>query len=405
MRKPFSAAALLAAATLTLASCSATGGSPATGGASGDTSGGTVKIGMVVPLTGPLSALGLGDKEAAERLVADINADGGIDGREVVLTVVDDKTDVTESVKQFSQLASDPSYSGMLASSFVSAATAVGDVAQAQKIPTIALSPVDAYADGSNPYAFTSPPTPSVYASALVDYWADQGVETLAIAYVGADLFGQTGEQATVALAEDAGIEIVLDEAYDQTATDFTPLVTKVADAAPDAFVVWGAGPAPVIITKQMAGKGIPTYFTGAQASNLYLDPAGDAAEGVIAATTAAMAGDKLPDGPYKDLVMAVADPWLAANGGVYPPEFAFGGASGLELMAAAIDAADSTDREEIRSALEATDLLTSNGRYRYSADDHMGLTATALAIMVARGGAWEPTEYALEKFQTDLPE
>ena len=239
----------------------------------------------------------------------------------------------------------------------------------------------------------------------LPGYWADQGIKSLAIAYVGADLFGQTGEQATVALAEDAGIDIVLDEAYDQTATDFTPLVTKVAEAAPDAFVVWGAGPAPVIITKQIAGKGIPTYFTGAQASNLYLDPAGEAAEGVLAATTAAMAGESLPDSAYKKLVMAVAEPWLAANDGVYPPEFAFGGASGLELLAAAIDAADSTDREKIRASLEATDLLTSNGHYRYSADDHMGLTANALAIMVARGGSWEPTEYALEKFQTDLPE
>ncbi len=119
---------------------------------------------MVVPLTGFLSALGQGDKEAAERVVADINAAGGIDGRQVQLTVVDDKADVTESVKQFNQLASDPSYSAMLASSFVSAATAVGSTAQSAKIPTIALGPVDAFADGSNPYAFTSPPVPAVYA-------------------------------------------------------------------------------------------------------------------------------------------------------------------------------------------------------------------------------------------------
>jgi branched-chain amino acid transport system substrate-binding protein len=398
MRTPALLAATAAVA-LTLSACS--GAATPTDGGSDD----VVKIGMVVPLTGPYSALGLGDKEAAERLIADINASGGIDGRTIELTVVDDKTDVTESVKQFSQLASDPSYSAMLASSFVSAATAVGDIAKAQAIPTIALSPVDAYADGSNPYAFTSPPTPAVYAAALVDYWVAEGVDTLAITYVGSDVFGQTGEQATVALAEDAGIEIVLDEAYDAAATDFTPLVTKVAAAAPDAFVVWGAGPAPVIITKQIAGKGIPTYFTGAQASSLYLDPAGAEAEGVIAATTAAMAGADLPESPYKDLVMAVTTPWMAANDGALPPEFAFGGSSAIELLVSAIDRADSVDRADIRAALETSDLLTSNGHYRYSASDHMGLDASALAIMIARGGIWVPTEYALEKFQTDLPE
>ncbi len=400
MRKTLLRAAALAAAALTLTACSATYAPAGSAGTEGP-----IKIGMVVPLTGPYSALGLGDKEAAERLVEDINGKGGVNGRELQLTVVDDKTDVTESVKQFSQLAADSSYSAMLASSFVSAATAVGDVARTQKIPTIALSPVDAFADGSNPYAFTSPPTPSVYAGALVDYWKSEGVKTLAITYVGADVFGQTGEKATVALAKDAGIDVVLDEPYDAAATDFSPLVNKVVQAKPDAFVVWGAGPAPVIITKQIAGKGVQTYFTGAQASNLYLDPAGEAAEGVIAATTAAMAGTSLPDSDYKTLVMAVADPWLAANKGVYPPEFAFGGSSAIELLADAVKRAGSSDRQAIRDALEKTDLLTSNGHYRYSADDHMGLTSDALAIMTAKAGAWVPTAYATKRFATDLPQ
>lgn len=398
MRKSLIGGVFLAAAALALTACS--GG----GGGAGSAASGPLKIGMVVPLTGPYSALGTGDQEAAQRVVDDLNAAGGVGGRQLALTVVDDKTDVTESVKQFSQLAADASYSAILSSSFVSAATATGDVAKTQKIPTIALSPISAFADGSNPWAFTSPPTPSVYAEALVDYWKDQGVKTLAITYVGSDVFGQTGEQATVALAEKAGIDIVLDEAYDQAATDFTPLVTKVVAAKPDAFVVWGAGPAPVIITKQIAGKGIATYVTGAQASNLYLEPAGAEAEGVRAATTAAMAGKSLPDSAYKNLVMAVATPWLAANGGVYPPEFAFGGASGMQLLADAIGRAGSGDRAAIRDALEKTDLLTANGHYRYSATDHMGLTANALAIMTAKGGAWVPTDYALARFTTDLP-
>lgn len=392
---------VVATAALALALSACSGGATT----SPDSASGPVKIGMVVPLTGFLSALGQGDKEAAERVVADINAAGGIDGRQVQLTVVDDKADVTESVKQFNQLASDPSYSAMLASSFVSAATAVGSTAQSAKIPTIALSPVDAFADGSNPYAFTSPPVPAVYARALVDYWVAQGVKTLAIGYTGGDLYGGNGDKATVQFAEEAGIQVVLDEAYDQTATDFTPLITKVVAAQPDAFVVWGAGPAPVIITKQIAGKGIDTYFTGAEASDLYLQPAGDAAEGVIAAATEAMAGETLPDGAYKTKVMAIAQPWMEANAGAYPPEFAFGGASGVELLASAIDRADSTDRQKVRDALEQTDLLTSNGHYSYSPTDHMGLDATSLAIFQVTGGAWVPTEYATKKFATELPQ
>ncbi len=393
-------AAAIAVSAVALAGCSGSGDS--TKPSAAET--GPIKIGMVVPLTGPLAALGGGDKEAAEQTVADINKAGGIDGRQVELTVVDDKTDPTESVKQFNQLASDSSYSAMLASSMTSAATAVSGSITQYKVPTIALSPVDAYVDGSNTYAFTSPGNTSIYAKALVEYWKSQDVKKVAVAYTGTDLYGQNGSKSTVSLAKDAGMDVVLNEAYDPAATDFTPLITKVVAAKPDAFVQWGSGPAPVIITKQIAGTGVPFYVTGSQASNLWLDPSGAAAEGVIGATTAALDPDSIPDGKYKDQVMAVATPWRAQNNGQNPPEFAYGGASAIELLQAAIIKAGSTDRDKIRDALEGLDLLTPNGHYHYSKSDHMGLDDSAIGIMVVKDGKWTASDYQVEKFKTDVP-
>ena len=139
------------------------------------------------------------------------------------MTIKDDKTDVPQSVTEFNQLAADRSYSAILSSSFVSASTAVGPSAESNKIPTIALGPVSAFADGSNPYAFTGVAIPEVYAQAMVDYLADQGYESLAIGYTGDDVYGELGNEATVAAAEEAGIDVVLDEPFDQPATDFTP--------------------------------------------------------------------------------------------------------------------------------------------------------------------------------------
>lgn len=403
--KTFLAVAAFATASITalaLAGCTTTGGASPSGGTGGAS--GPIKIGAVMPLTGPLAALGAGDKEAAEQTVADINKAGGIKGQKIELKIVDDKTDPTESVKQFNQMASDSSYSAMLASSMTSAAAAVSSSIKQYKVPTIALSPVDQYVDGSNSYAFTSPGSTKIYAQALVDYWKKQGVKTVAVAYTGTDLYGQTGEKSTKSLAEAAGMKIVLDEAYDPAATDFTPLITKVVAAKPDAFVQWGSGPAPVIITKQIAGKGVNFYVTGSQASNLWLTPSGAAAEGVIGATTAALDPDSIPDGPYKDLVMAVASPWRAQNKNVNPPEFAYGGATAIELIKAAIEKAGSTDRDKIRDALETLDLLTPNGHYHYSKTDHMGLDASAIGIMVVKNDVWTATDYQVEKFKTDVP-
>jgi branched-chain amino acid transport system substrate-binding protein len=198
-------AVIAVAGAFSLAAC----GSAADEGAAGS---GPIKIGVVVPLTGPFSPLGLGDKAAIEQEVKAINQAGGVLGRDLEVTIKDDKTDVPQSVTEFNQLAADPSYSAILSSSFVSASTAAGPSAESNKIPTISLGPVSAFADGSNPYAFTGVANPEVYAQAIIDYMADQGYESLAIGYTGKDVYGDVGNEATHLAEEDAGVEVVLDE-------------------------------------------------------------------------------------------------------------------------------------------------------------------------------------------------
>jgi branched-chain amino acid transport system substrate-binding protein len=389
-------AALAAAGVLALTACTSSSGSSADGS-------GPIKIGVVIPLTGFLSPLGAGDKAAIEQQVDAINEAGGVLGRDLEVTIKDDKSDVPQSVTEYNQLAADRDYSAILSSSFVSASTAVGPSAESNKIPTMALGPVSAFADGSNSYAFTCVAIPQVYAQAMVDYLADQGYQSLAIGYVGDDIYGELGNKATVAAAEEAGIDVVVDEAYDQTATDFSPLVAKVKAAKPDGFLVWGAGPAPVIITKQMEGSGIPLLMTGAQASQLYVEPAGSAAEGVTMTSSIAVPGRELPAGPLKDLVDDFADPWVDANG-AYPPQFAFDGATGVQLLVAAIEKAGSADREKVRDALEELDELTPTGRFKFSSSDHAGLGTDAVAIVTVTDGDFKATEYSLARFETDLP-
>jgi branched-chain amino acid transport system substrate-binding protein len=380
-------------------------GLAACGSAEGGTSGsGPIKIGMVVPLTGPYSPLGLGDKAAVEQAVEEINDAGGVLGRDLEVTIKDDKTDVPQSVTEYNQFAADRSYTAIMSSSFVSASTAIGPSAETNEIPTISLGPVSAFADGSNPYAFTGVAIPEVYAQAMADYVAAQGYKTLAIGYSGQDVYGEVGNEATVEAAEEAGIDVVLDESFDQTATDFSPLVSKVKAADPDAFLVWGAGPAPVIITKQFADSGIPLLMTGAQASQLYVEPAGAEAEGVTMTSSIAVPGRELPAGPLKDLVDAFTGPWLESQD-AYPPQFAFDGATAVQLLAAAIEEAGSADREDVRDALESLDVLTPTGRFTFAEDDHAGLDTDAVAIVEVRDGDFKATPYSLERFKTALPE
>jgi branched-chain amino acid transport system substrate-binding protein len=392
--------ALVLAGGLALTGCGSANSS--SGGSTSST--GLIKIGMVTPLTGPYSPLGTGDKAAAEQEVKRINAAGGILGRQIELTVLDDKTDVTQSVTNYNKLAADKSYSAILSSSNVSASTAIGPSAISTKTPTLALGPVSAFADGSNAYAFTVPATPEVYAQKMAEYFAATGLKTLAIGYNGKDVYGKTGNEATIAALGKVGVKVLLDEPFDPTATDFTPLVTKVKDAKADGFLVWAAGPAPVIITKQLQGTGIKLYATGANASSLYTKPAGAAAEGVVMSSSIAVAGAEMPAGPLKTEIDSFAQPWLQANDNVYPPQFAFDGVTGIRLLKAAIEKAGSTDREAIRTALEGLDVLTPIGRFTYSKTNHSGLVANAIAMVEVKNGAFVATDFTKQQFTTDLP-
>ena len=389
-------AALTVAGTLALAACSS-----AQGGTS--SASGPIRIGVVVPLTGPFAPLGIGDKAAIQQEVKEINDAGGVLGRDLEVTIKDDKTDVPQSVTEYNQLAADRSYSAILSSSNVSASTAIGPSAESNKIPTIALGPVSDFKDGDNAYAFTCVAIPELYAEAMVDYLKAEGIGSLAIGHSAEDPYGQIGNDATVEAAKAAGIDVVVDEPLDLSATDFTPVITKVKAAKPDAFLVWAAGPAAVIITKQFAGSGIPLLMTGAQASNLYVEPAGAEAEGVVTTSSIAVPGRELPSGALKDAVDAFADPWLKAND-VYPPQFAFDGATAVQLIVAAIEKAGSADREKVRDALESLDLLTPTGRFQFSSTDHGGIGKDAIAIVHVQDGELKATPYSLEQWKTDLP-
>lgn len=368
-------------------------------------SSGPVKIGVVAPLTGPFAPLGLGDKAAIEQEVARINADGGVLGRKLEVTIKDDKTDVPQSVTEFNQLAADKSNTAILSSANVAASTAAGPSMESNRVPTIALGPVSAFKDGKNKYAFTCVAIPELYAEALVDYMKAESMTEVAVAYTGKDPYGSIGNEATVEAAKAAGIDVVLDKEIDVAGTDFTPVISQVKAAKPDAFVVWVAGPASVIITKQFAGSGIPLLMTGAEASNLYVEPAGQEGEGVTMTSNIAVPGRELPAGPLKDSIDAFANPWLKANKDVYPPQFAFDGATGLQLLVAAIEKAKSTDREKVRDALESLDVLTPTGRFKFSPTDHGGIGKDAIAIVEVKGGELKATPYSLEQFKSDLPE
>jgi len=366
-----------------------------------------IRIGLVTSLTGPFSTLGEGNLEGAQAAIALINEEGGVDGRQLELVYRDDKTVADQSVVSFNELAADSSIVAVLGSTDSTSATAVAPAAERSGLTYLALSPVTALASGENPYAFIAPATTANYAKALVDYWVAEGYEKIAVAYDSADVFGTSGFESTVEYADAAGIDIVFEESFDPTASDYTALLTKAGDSEATGLLVWNAGPASVIIAKQAYELGLDEqmFFTGAQGSNLWLDPTGEAAEGTLLATGIASSGRQLPDGELKDQIDRIAEPYFEETG-TYPSEFFFAAASATFLLAAAIEDAGGSDRDAIRDSLASLDLLAPTGHFTYSdSEDHGGLGTDAIVMVQVVDGTFTLTPYQEELFETTLAE
>ena len=102
MKKKLLAILMTMAMTFSLAACgSDSGETKEDSGGGKETSGDEIVIGCLQDITGSTSGLGISVQKGAQAAVDEINENGGIDGKDVVLKTYDTKGDVTEAVNAY----------------------------------------------------------------------------------------------------------------------------------------------------------------------------------------------------------------------------------------------------------------------------------------------------------------
>lgn len=382
---------LISAATVLLAaSLAACGGSDEGGDSSSP-----IKIGQIVSLTGNYSPLGTENQKSVALAVEEINKAGGLLGRQVELIVKDDKSQPDQSVLAFNDLKGED-VAAVIGSPFSNSALATIPLVDREKIPYLSLTPADEQVNPVHDYVFVVPATSGTYAERILQYLQAEKLTKIAVAYDTKSSYANAGFKGMQAKAAQYGVTLAAVEEFQTTATEFGAVFTHVKSSGAQALVVWATGPPAVGLTKGFAtaGLNIPLVLTGAQASKLFLQPAGAAAEGVTIASSIGVVGDALPAGPQKDAVTALTTAFTAKYG-YAPPQFAQDGYSGVKLLGAAVTAAGSVEADKIQAALAKLTLVTPNGTYKYTATDHAGLAGTYISINTVKDGAFVPTDWA----------
>ena len=359
---------------------------------------GTIKVGLIASLTGTFSPLGSEDKKAVELAVEQVNATGGLLGRKIELIERNDQTQPDQSVLAFNELKG-MDVVAVIGSVFSNSALATEPLAEREKIPYLSLTPAQEQVEPVRPYVFVIPALSSAYAERYLQYIQAQHISKIAIAHDTKGAYAVSGYHAMVSLAPKYGVEIVKDEDFEMTTVDFSPIFTHVRASPAQAFVFWGTGPTGVTAAKQYAAAAmkIPLLMTGSQASRLWLEPVGAAAEGVTVSSAIGVVGDSLPAGPQKQIVDQMALPYKQKYG-YAPPQFAQDGYSACLLLFEAIKKAASADRDKVQQVLEHMTLVTPNGKFQYTPTNHSGLGPEFISVNVVTGGQLVPTDWSKQR-------
>ena len=275
--------AMIAAAVMALAGCGSSSNS-ADSSASSKKSDAFV-LGGLWPETGSLSYLAPPELAAEKLAVADINAAGGVLGKDVTTVDADtsdaDHADQNSSATQ-SVMSKNPSFVIGPASSSV--VKNVYKTITSAKVPMLSMGATSSDFSGLSPYFFRTVPPDSVQGAVLGQVIAQDGVKNLAIAAFNEE-YG-TGLRDTIAkTASDAGVNIVYGEkdAFDPTETNFSSIATAVKASNPDATLVIAFDHTKSVV-KALAAAGVDTHKMYMSDSNT-VDHSGDFEAGLIEGT------------------------------------------------------------------------------------------------------------------------
>ncbi len=224
--------------------------------------GNQILIGTSLPLSGVAASYGViaGAEQAYFKY---INAQGGVNGRKLKLVALDDAYDPTRTIANVRNLVQSKNVFALVGVLGTANNLAVQGFLAQQKVPLVMpFTGSTAVIRPLKKYVFTYEPSYTVEAKALVDY----AVKKLHASKIGVfyqnDDFGKEGLSAATAELKKLGSgSIVASASYALTDLDLSTQVQQLAQASPDAVLIFAVPPSTGLFLHTAVGSGLQTKF------------------------------------------------------------------------------------------------------------------------------------------------
>jgi branched-chain amino acid transport system substrate-binding protein len=307
----------------------------------------TIKLGNVAELSGSGATVGKAWTDAITMGVEEINAAGGVLGKQLELSSYDSQTDAQTSRALVQKAIDDGAF--MILGTVYSGSTVVNMlVTQQQGIPQIAGSEAPAITQKGNPYIFRSSFGAHKSMPKIADYLKNGlGISKVAVSWVNNE-FGKGGHDAFVKEVTDRGIEVVADVSSEVAQADFATDVAKLKSSGAEAIFVYLHEEESARILRELRKQGVDVPIVGETTllNQKVVELAGDAANGIMG---------------HVGLTVDAPNPEIQAFGKRFSDKYgykadhnAMKGYVAIFAAATAIDRAGELDRQKVTDTLHS---------------------------------------------------
>ncbi|NYB75884.1 ABC transporter substrate-binding protein [Sedimentibacter hydroxybenzoicus DSM 7310] len=358
-------------------------------------SGDTIKIGWIGSLTGDQAVWGTCESNTVKMLIEEVNAKGGLLGKQVEGIYYDTKGDAAEAVNAVKRLITQDDVVAIIGPNASGQAISISAVLEQYKVPdiaTVATNPKVTVGDDGKvkPYNFRVCFIDPYQGAVAAGYACDKlGLKNAAILYDVASDYSQGFTEFFEKTFIEKGGKIVAKEGFKEGDVDFRPQLSKIKDAKPDLILMPYYYKEVALSANQARDLGINATLIGGDGwpSEQLMEMAAKSIEGSYVVNHLDFNDPEVK--PLQEAYRAKYNLPMELNG--YMAHDAF------KLLEAAIIDASSADPEKITESLTKVTVEGVTGTIKLSEEDHNPVGKQAAIVKIENADYIFQEKYGLQ--------
>jgi len=336
-----------------------------------------IVLGSYMCNTGSIATFGQSSTKAMQMAVEEINAQGGVLGKQVKLIVEDDQSKPEEAANAAQKLIQQDNVLCVVGEVASSNSLAAAPICQDAKTPMVTPSSTNPAVTQTGDYIFRVCFTDDFQGVVMSKYALEELKAKTAVIF--SDVASDYSKGLSKVFRESftqGGGQILGEESYNQTDRDFRAQLTKFKALNPDVVYVPGYYGEVALVLSQARQLGLKAAFLGGDGfdSPKLVEIAGEAAEGAL------FSNHYSKDDPNPVVQTFVRN--FEAKYGEAPDALAACAYDAIRIVAQAIEAAGSPDRAALREALaQVKDFDGVTGKITIDENRNAQKSATILTI------------------------